>query len=163
MSKYIDNLKREMEDKVCMMGGVISMDYVNELHKLFSKATMAIDNRGISAMYSNEALQNVFSTLGPSPYDEKWRSRLLRELLSRSEAFDVVLKPDELSALRFSIEGISNDTVLYPPIERQLTVEELRSITEEACANRPLSEEGERFLSFFVGADLTDEDEVLPV
>lgn len=115
------------------------------VRNLFSKAAVVSSTDGISAVYSDKRRWIT---------QEMTVQKSLCDLIRESTQIGIRIKKGARISLFFQMPTGEQETQIFMPLEKEISVEEL----EERTRDMPPSEE---FLAFFAGTDLDDEKEVL--
>lgn len=121
---------------------------IEEIRRAFSKASIALDGRGISICYTYrggwfDQSINVKDTM-------EW-------LLSNSDGFSVSIRVNKLIRLRFFTKLPMDTLALYPPIDDSagLSLDEMRSVIDYDSDNVA------DFVQFFYDVDLSDNEAIM--
>ena len=124
---------------------------ISEIREAFSKASIVIDNAGISAIYTD--IENFITQPGKNNADSFFR--VFRNLIGSSKEFDVSIVAGKSIKLKFKSKDLTSDTVFYPPMEHQISIEELREVFDEDSGGKKSRE----FVEFLSGIDFSDDDD----
>lgn len=126
---------------------------IDNIRQAFSKGSIAITGSGISIFYQNK---------------DQWVTQEIRadsigvisEMLSKFDRMVIQCIAGKMIKISFikSLDG--QEMVLYPPIEEEMSIDELRDLME--LSDDPSVEQSrDEFFNFFIGTCLDDHDEVL--
>ena len=125
---------------------------LDNIRRVFSKGNIVLSPEGISVIYTHKDGW-VTQSLSVTPEEYDWKQTILG-LLEKSERFGISYRAGKFVKFLFENHGVCEEYVLYPPLDHEVSLEEfLASIEDE-----PMNEE---FFDFFLGVDLSDDDEVI--
>lgn len=130
-------------------------DSIQDLRAAFSKAAVVISQSGISAIYTYSDYEWVYQ---PDSEHCDIYKRVFRELLELSDGFLIKFRKGFSIAFEFRMKNDIDTAVFYPPIDHQLSFEELHEISDRVFQNNGARKE---FVEFFSGVDLSDDYAVM--
>ena len=127
---------------------------IQDMRAAFSKAAIVISPYGISAVYNNT--ENGYLSQPENDNGDIFH-RAFHQLLKSSNGFRIKFHKGSSMTLEFNTNDLVDIPVFYPPLCRQISLEELREISNETIKH--LASNGE-FIEFLSGVDFSDDDSV---
>ena len=127
---------------------------IEDLRAAFSKAAIVINRSGILSIYNNTDDGYISQ---PENDNGEVFDAVFRKLISSSDGFYIKFHPGFSMTLEFAIKSQMDTPVFYPPLRKQMSLEELREISERI--SREHSPDAE-FVEFLSGVDFSDDDDV---
>lgn len=137
---------------VIMSEGDKLMNEVRRIRECFSRGNIVLNPSGISVVYTelpwvtqcfDVDFQNTFETF--------------REIVNSSQYISMSINPGKSITYNFRIPDMFDDTIMYPQLTHELSLEELETIYEEM---RNESEGNSDLFQFFDGADFSDDSDI---
>lgn len=122
---------------------------VDGIRNAFSKGSVAITHDGILVFYTHKdswVSQSIFND----------NMRVFQDLVSHCDGLIIKVIKGEMVKLGFGYILDNQDTVFYSPVEREVSIDELRNV-----ANDINNGDNAGFFDFFMGVDLDDNDAIL--
>ena len=127
---------------------------INDLRAAFSKAAVVINPSGILAIYNN----TEDGYISQPEYDNSAVfDEVFYQFLKASDGFYIKFHTGFSITLGFTMNSPVDTPVFYPPLRKQMSLDELREISEEIRRNTASNGE---FVEFLSGVDFSDDDDV---
>lgn len=127
---------------------------MQDLRAAFSKAAIVISPSGVFAVYNNT--ENGYLSQPENDNSEVFH-RVFNQMLRSSNGFRIKFHKGFSMTLEFYTKDLVDIPVFYPPLRKQMSLEELREISDETI--KDLASNGE-FVEFLSGVDFSDDDDV---